>query len=169
MHNAECRMHNEETENGKRGEGYVFTCIMILVFCIFLSVFLSFVSLVNIARISKRNTKNVLDSFVMKNSVAIFDSVKQGNDHIEAVDIQEFTDKLCNYSDLQGSSSYLYHYEENGSLQYRMSKPTVSMKTEKQLKIEVSYNLYIVVFWLGKPCSNITIPVTIRSLYTEKF
>ena len=51
----------------KRGDGYIFPCIMIVVVCMMLSVFIFFAGAVNLVRITKENTKLVLDSYVMKN------------------------------------------------------------------------------------------------------
>ena len=45
----------------KRAEGYIRTSIMMLIFCIGIAVFMSFVTAVNTVRISKRNTYKVID------------------------------------------------------------------------------------------------------------
>ena len=55
----------------KRGDGYIGTCVMILILCMILSIFIEFVATVNVIRISERNARIVLDSFVMENSIEI--------------------------------------------------------------------------------------------------
>ena len=53
----------------KRGEGYVQVCVLIIVICMILSVFVTFASAVNVVRLTERNSKTVLESYLMKNSI----------------------------------------------------------------------------------------------------
>ena len=48
----------------KKGEGYVSTCVMIVVICMLLSVFVTFAVAVNTVKTVERNSRVVLDSFV---------------------------------------------------------------------------------------------------------
>lgn len=45
----------------KRGDGYIHVCVLILVICMILSVFVTFAGAVNVVRLMQRNTKTVLD------------------------------------------------------------------------------------------------------------
>lgn len=60
----------------KRGDGYISTCVMIVIVCMLLSVFVTFAVSVNTVKTVERNSCVVLDSFVMKNSITIYDSIK---------------------------------------------------------------------------------------------
>ena len=71
----------------KRGEGYITTCVMVVIICMLVAVFVTFTTAVSVVRITERNSKIVLDSYVMKNSILIYDSIKNGNDY--TVDLNE--------------------------------------------------------------------------------
>lgn len=153
----------------KRGEGYVFPCVMIVVVCMILSVVIFFASAVSMVRITEENTKIVLDSYIMKNSIQIYDSIKQGNDYTEALDRDEYINALCNFCTLEKSGSYLYNYNDDGSLKYRMTYPVITFRKENTLKVQLAYTLYVPVWFDGKIVRYAVIPVTVDSSFNEKF
>jgi len=153
----------------KHGEGYVFPCVMIVVICMILSVLIFFAGVVNMVRITKENTKLVLDSYVMKNSIEIYNSIKQGNDYTEVLDQNVYIDDLCDFCTLAKGSYYLYAYDENGKLKYRMTKPAITFRQENTLKIQLSYTVYVPVWFDGKIVRYAIIPVTVDSSFIEKF
>ncbi len=153
----------------KRGEGYVFPCVMIVVVCMILSVVIFFASAVSMVRITEENTKIVLDSYIMKNSIQIYDSIKQGNDYTEALDRDEYINALCNFCTLEKSGSYLYNYNEDGSLKYRITYPVITFRKENTLKIQLAYTLYIPIWFDGKIVRYAVIPATVDSSFNEKF
>ena len=55
----------------KRGEGYVKVCVLVIVICMILSVFVTFASAVNVVRLTERNSKTVLESYLMKTAGCI--------------------------------------------------------------------------------------------------
>ena len=67
-----------KTLKNKRGEGYIFPCLMIIVVCMILSVLIFFATSVSLVRITEKNSRIVLDSYVMQNSIQIYHSIKQG-------------------------------------------------------------------------------------------
>lgn len=153
----------------KRGDGYVFPCIMIVVVCMMLSIFIFFAGAVNMVRITKENTKLVLDSYVMKNSIAIYNSIKQGNDFTEALDQNVYIDNLCSFCTLVKSGYFLYAYDENGQIKYMMTQPTITFREENTLKIRLSYTVYVPVRFNGKIVRYAIIPATVDSSFIEKF
>ena len=64
----------------KRGEGYIQVCVLIIVICMILSVFVTFASAVNVVRLTERNTKTVLESYVTKNSIEIYNAIKKSHE-----------------------------------------------------------------------------------------
>lgn len=153
----------------KRGDGYIFPCVIILVICIMLSVFIFFAGAVNMVRITKENSKIVLDSYVMKNSIGIYNSIKQGNDYTEVLDQNVYIDELCEFCTLAKDNYYLYSYDNDGKLKYMMTRPTIIFREEKTLKIELRYTLYVPVWFNGKVVQYAVIPIFINSSFTEKF
>ena len=153
----------------KQGEGYVFPCIMIVVVCMVLSIMIFFASAVSMVRINEKNSRVVLDSYVMQNSIKIYNSIKQGNDYTEALDRDEYISALCDFCSLVKTGSYLYAYNEDGSLKYHMTLPVISFQEENSLKIQLAYTLYIPIRFDGKIARYAIIPVTVQSSFKEKF
>lgn len=153
----------------ERGDGYIQACVMILILCMLIAVCLTFVTTVNTIRVVERNTRIVLDSFVMENSIIIYDSIKNGHDFTEAVDVSQFRIKLADYNDLTKSEAYYYHYAPDGSLDYRITTPVLSMTQTNSLKIAANYTITIPIYFAGVKVTQVSIPVTVESKWTDKF
>jgi len=153
----------------KRGDGYVFPCVMIVVICMILSVFIFFAGVVNMVRITQENTKVVLDSYIMKSSIEIYNSIKQGSDYTDVLDQNVYIDNLCDFCSLAKGSYFLYAYDEDGQVKYMMTRPTITFREENTLKIELYYTLYVPVRFSGEIVRYAVIPVTVDSSFTEKF
>ena len=66
----------------RKGEGYVMTSVLIIIFCMIISSLVMLVNAINTVKLIKRNTVTVLNSYLTTNAVYIYDSIKQGNDSI---------------------------------------------------------------------------------------
>lgn len=153
----------------KRGDGYIQACVMILILCMLIAVCLTFVTTVNTIRVVERNARIVLDSFVMENSIIIYDSIKNGHDFTEAVDVSRFQAKLADYNNLTKSGAYYYHYDPDGDLDYRITTPVLSMTQTNSLKIAADYTITIPLYFAGMQISTVSIPITVESRLTNKF
>jgi len=153
----------------KHGEGYVFPCVMTIVLCMILSVLIFFASTASWIRVTKENSKTVMDSYIMKNSIEIYNSIKQGNDYTEALDANVYIDDLCRYCTLVNKGNYLYAYDSKGKVQYQMTKPYFTFQEDNTLKIRVHYTLYVPIWFNGRAVSVARIPVTIDSALSQKF
>ncbi|MDD4474275.1 MAG: hypothetical protein PHV95_00590 [Eubacteriales bacterium] len=158
-----------KTLKNKRGEGYIFPCLMIVVVCMILSVLIFFASGVSLVRITEKNSKIVLDSYVMQNSIQIYNSIKQGNDYTETLDRNDYIVALCDFCSLVKIGSYLYAYNDDGSLKYRMTLPVITFREENTLKIQLSYTLYVPIWFDGRIARYAVISVTVQSSFKEKF
>ena len=67
----------------KRGSSYFTPVVVILIIAMILSVVLYYATTKSTIETTRDNTKRVLDSYVMKNSIDIYNSIKQGNDFTE--------------------------------------------------------------------------------------
>ena len=153
----------------KRGDGYFQACVMILILCMLIAVCLTFVTAVNTIRVVERNARIVLDSFVMENSIIIYDSIKNGHDFTEAVDVSRFQAKLADYNNLTKSGAYYYHYDPDGDLDYCITTPVLSMTQTNSLKIAADYTITIPIYFAGIQVTQVSIPVTVESKWTDKF
>ena len=153
----------------KRGEGYVQVCVLIIVICMILSVFVTFASAVNVVRLTERNSKTVLESYLMKNSIEIYDSIKQGNNDADSLNANVYITDLADFCTFVKIGNYYYHKDENGRTEYYISKPTVGFTETGKLKLYVSYNLYIPIYFDNVRIKTAKIPITVKIDLNEKF
>ncbi len=153
----------------KRGEGYITICVTVLILCMLISVFVTFASAVNIVRQTERNSRVVLDSFVMKNSIVIYNSIKQGNDLTASLNRNEYISDFSSFNSLDIRGNMLYCYDRDGNEQYRLTKPTVTFLQDKHLKVQVQYTIRIPLYFAGIKVSEAVIPMTVVSRFDDKF
>ncbi len=153
----------------KRGDGYIGTCVMILILCMILSIFIEFVATVNVIRISERNARIVLDSFVMENSIEIYDSIKTGTDFTEVVDVEQYISKYSEYNSLDFNENMLYCVGDDGEELYRQTIPTVRLIEENRLKIIAEYTITVPLYFAGRQVTEVTVPITVTSKFNPKF
>ena len=152
----------------KRGAGYIGTCVMILILCMILSIFIEFVATVNVIRISERNARIVLDSFVMENSIEIYDSIKTGTDFTEVVDVEQYISKYSEYNSLDFNGNMLYCCGDDGEELYRQTIPTVQLIEENRLKIIAEYTITVPLYSAGQQVTEVTVPITVTSKFNPK-
>ena len=152
-----------------KGEGYVSTCVMIVVICMLLSVFVTFAVAVNTVKTVERNSRVVLDSFVMQNSIEIYDSIKQGNNETNEIDADEYREALSDFCTLVKSGSRYYNYDSDGETNFYISKPYVGFTEQNKLKIYASYRVYIPIRFAGVWVTTAVVPITVESKFNERF
>lgn len=153
----------------KRGEGYVSVCVLLIIVCMILSVFVTFASAVNVVKMTERNSRVVLDNLVMRGAIDTYQSIKKGNDENAIIESQEYIDELCEFCTFEKAAHFLYHKDANGKDEFRITYPQVGYSVTKKLKYYVSYTVYVPVYFCGIQVSTATIPITVESKYTEKF
>ena len=153
----------------KRGEGYVQVCVLIIVICMILSVFVTFASAVNVVRLTERNSKTVLESYLMKNSIEIYDSIKQGNNDADSLNANVYITDLADFCTFVKVGNYYYHRDENGLTEYYISKPTVGFTQTGKLRLYVSYNLYVPIYFDNVKISTAKIPITVKIDLEERY
>lgn len=153
----------------KRGEGYVQVCVLIIVICMILSVFVTFASAVNVVRLTERNSKTVLESYLMKNSIEIYDSIKQGNNDADSLNANVYITDLADFCTFVKVGNYYYHRDENGRTEYYISKPTVGFTETGKLRLYVSYNLCVPIYFDNVKISTAKIPITVKIDLEERY
>lgn len=153
----------------RKGEGYILPCVIIVAVCIFMSVFLTFATSVSVIKQTKRNSRVVLDNYVMTDSIAIYNAIKQGSDKDESLNAAKYRTSLADFCTFVQSGSYYYNYDDDGNTQYWISAPTLSFVKDKSLKIQTDYTIYVPIYFAGVKVGTATVPVSIKSKLTEKW
>ena len=151
-----------------KGGGYITACVITIVIAMIISAVLFFAQSMTIIQMTREHTELVLESFIMKNSILIYDSIKQGHDLTEKYDANDyFSDIATRFSlDIRGNS--LYNYDEEGKLIYAMTNPYVTYKVDKALKLKVSYTVMIPVNFAGRRLFYMRVPLTVTRSLTLK-
>lgn len=110
----------------------------------------------------------VLDSFVMKNSIEIYNSIKQGHDFTEKFTESFYFSEMNRRFSLDYRDNCLYNIEEDGETVYYLTNPNVSYKVDKTLKLKADYTLYVPVRFAGEIVYWTQIPLTVTSELTLK-
>ena len=149
----------------KKGEGYISICVMVLVICMLLSATMVFAGAVNTVSLAERNAKTVLDSYIMKNSIVIYNSIKNGSSYTESLDADEYTADLCSFSSLTRDGDW--YKAENGS--YYITQPIVGFTTDNRLKLYASFTVYVPIEFNGMVIQTAEVPITVTANLDEKF
>ena len=131
-----------------------------------LSAVLFYASAMTIARQTKENTALVLDSYVMKNSIDIYNYIKQGNDLNNKLDQKYFLSQYLSRFSLDYSDNMLYSVDEDGDTVYKMTVPQVGYEVDKTLSLKAEYDLIIPVRFAGKTLFWMTIPMKVTGALT---
>ena len=156
------------TLNNKRGSSYFQPVVVILILAMILSVVLFYATTKSTIETTRDNTKRVLDSYVMKNSIEIYNSIKHGNDFTEAIEKSFYISSVSEELSLDYGTGYLYTVDANGDIVYRMTNPDVTYKVDNTLQLKASYDLQMPVWFAGQIIYWFTVPVTVSSSLTLK-
>lgn len=151
-----------------RGSGYFTPCVIVLVIAMILSVVLFYASTMTIVQTTRENTEMVLDSFVMKNSIEIYDSIKQGHDFTEKFDNNFYFSEYSRRFSLDISDNSMYNIGEDGETVYIITNPRVSYQVTNSLKLKVDYTVKVPVSFAGEVLYWMEIPMTVTSSLTLK-
>lgn len=152
----------------KRGSSYFTPCVVVLVIAMILAVVLFYATTKSTIETTRDNTRRVLDSYVMKHSIDIYNNIKQGNDFTEDIENSFYLSAVSSELSLDSSTGYLYTVDANGDIVYRMTNPNVTYKVDNTLQLKASYDLQMPVWFAGRIIYWFTVPVTVGSSLTLK-
>jgi hypothetical protein len=152
----------------RHGSGALMPCLSILIIAMMLSAILFFADSVAIVRSARDNTRTVLDGFVARNAILIFDSIKQGSDYIEDLDDSSYIDALMEFYEAGSEHEMLYRYDANGQILYRITCPQVEFASVNSLKLRADYDVIIPVTFAGVDLFDMRIPQRVTAYYNLK-
>lgn len=153
----------------KNGEGYIMICVLILIISMFIAVFLSFTSAVGIIKQTKRNSRIVLDNYIMQTAVENYDSIKNGSDYTEYLDNDTYIYNFSCFNSLDFYENRMYCYGADGETDYYLTKPIMQFIEEKTMKVSVEYTVCIPLRFMGIKITTVSVPVKIVSKLSQKF
>lgn len=151
-----------------RGGGYFTPCVITIVIAMILSAVLFYAQCMTIIQTTRADTERVLESFIMKNSIDIYNSIKQGHDFTEDFDENFYISQTSSELSLDSSKNRLYNYGADGEIVYSMTNPNVTYNVDKALKLKASYTVMIPVIFAGEHIFDLEIPITVTRSLTLK-
>ena len=155
--------------NSKSGKGYITPCLIMLCIFMLLAAVISFAGAVQMTRLSQKSAKICLDSFVAENAREIFDSVKNGDNILDALDTDSYTARLIAFSSLERHGDLLYNKDDNGKAIFWISTPELDYTVSGKLMIYASYTAYIPLYFCGIQVDTAAIPLRVESKYINIF
>ena len=158
----------------RRGISYVKAAVLVMAFAMLAAVVMFYVNTMALIRYTRNNIEIVLDSFLVKNSIAIYDSIKQGNSDTVRRELVENTDFDTMFANQFGAcvveGDSIVKYEEGGGTKetYRITMPEVSL-TDSNLKLKADYVIRVPVTFAGVTLFTLDTPITVESNYVAKF
>ena len=148
----------------KKGEAYIFLCVIVLFMSLLLSVLVLYMGLTSQVQIQKRETQRKLDSYIAAYSTEVFDALKQGESYEKYINWSEFRAGALPALGFSGQKNvYVY---PNGNC--TLVEPTVTLLRGEGFGLTVRYVAKYPVTWGGKSYGELAIPVTVTSYYKTK-
>ena len=154
--------------SNKRGSSYVSVCVVVIVIAAILAVVFFYATTKSTIETTRDNTRRVLDSYVMKHSIDIYNHIKQGSDFTEELNDFIYNSGILSELSLDCSDELIYCVDENGDMVYKMTKPSLSYQVDNTLKLTASYDLMMPVIICGITVSWFTVPLEVTSSLTLK-
>ena len=147
----------------KKGEAYIYVCVLVLSISMLVSVVILYMGLLAQVQIQKRDVKNKLDSCVAEYATEAFDSIKQG-DNYELLDLEKLKENAYRHLGF-GSDDTSITYD-NGNC--TMSRPTVTTLSGNGFGLTATYTVSFPISWGGKTFADLQVPITVTSYYRFK-
>lgn len=152
----------------KQGGGYITPCIITLVIAMILSAVLFYANTMTMIQSARENTRIVLDGFVTKNSISIYDSIKKGSDFTQSIDENLYVASLLSFYRLGNEQNMLYHKDSDGNVLYKMTCPNVDFEYANTLKLRATYDVIIPVSFAGHHLFDMSISQKVTAYYNLK-
>ena len=151
-----------------KGGGYIIPCVITVVLALILSAVLFYARCMTIVQTTRTDTERVLESFIMKNSIDIYNSIKQGHDFTEEIDENFYISQTSAELSLDSSKKCLYNYDADGEIVYYMTNPNVTYEVDNALKLKASYTVTSPVNFAGNHIFDLEVPLYVTRSLTLK-
>ena len=157
---SKIKKHISSTE----GLAYVPICFLVMFICLLTSIVMLYMGLMAQVQIQKRDVKLKLDNHITQYAVEAFDSIKQGENYIEAINLSKLQQTA--YASLGFSASDVSYTYENGNC--TMSRPTITVLSGEGVGLSATYIASFPIVWNSKTYADLEVPLTVISYYKFK-
>lgn len=151
----------------KKGLTQVQNAAMVLVVAMVLSVVLLYARFTTILQRCQDNAQMVLDSYVITHAKEIYNAVKNGNNQMDGVELEQYKINISEQMGLDISGNHLYNKGEQGEVIFAFTNLSIANQ-ESLLKLRSTYDVTIPVVFGGRELFDMTIAQGVTSYYTLK-
>ena len=149
----------------KRGDSYIYLCIIVVFVCLLVSVIILYTGLIAQVQIQKRNVQAKLDSYVSSRATDEYDALKQGSVKDNYFEWNQIEDEAYKALGFPNESDEVYVYE-NGNC--KMTRPALTILKGDGFGVTVEYVAIFPIAWNGMVFTDLEIPVTVTSYYKTR-
>ena len=149
----------------KRGNSYVWLCVVVLVASMLFSVLLLYMSLTAQVGIQKRETQAKLDGYLAAFAAGEYNALKRGADYEQYLAWERLEQGVYPVLGFENDTDETVA-DPNGN--YTATRPTVTVLRGDGFGLTVRYTVSFPVKWNGRTFADLTVPVTVSSYYRTK-
>ena len=147
---------------------YIKITVWVLVLMMLFSIILTYASLMTLTQMAQDNMRLALDGFVIRNSILIHDSVKNGNDLTEWIDEWDFFYQMESTVNLVQNEDFWVYLDEDGNVLYEITAPRVEFIDDGHLRLCAEYEMIYRVEFAGTYFTTMYIPQRVESYFLLK-
>lgn len=153
----------------RKGSTNIMTCFIVLAICMIWSVLMYFLMNVSVAQAQRKSAEQILDQYIQKNGIWIYDQVKEHSDKTDELLTEEYLNYLILQQGLQLEADGIYcSYSEDHTPRYKVEDVELQYIEDNVAKIQLTYTLHIPVIILGN-AYWVEIPAHAYSRFNPKF
>ena len=149
----------------KRGDSYIYLCVMVVFVCLLVSVIILYTGLIAQVQIQKRDVQAKLDSYVSSRATDEYDALKQGSVKDNYFEWNQIEAEAYKALEFPNESDEVYVYE-NGNC--KMTRPALTILKDDGFGVTVEYVAIFPIAWNGMVFADLEIPVTVTSYYKTR-
>jgi hypothetical protein len=147
---------------------HIKTAVNVMITAMIISLIMTYASVMTIVQTTRSNTERVLNSFVIDNSTAIYDSIKNGNNYLSAINTNYFAYILYQDGTLEFDGTYMYNKNSEGEIVYKLTSPVTTFTINNTLNLTSNLEVLIPLEFAGKHFTEMRIPITVKRSYNLK-
>ena len=153
----------------RKGASQVKVAVLVIAVAMIFSAVFAYVTLMITITRTREDTQRVLDSFIIENAEAIYNSVKNGNHTTLTTNYNtRFRELVAAELGLTRSGTLMYSEGASRNIIFHYNNPVTTNIRDGVLELQTRYEIVIPITFAGMDVVNVRVPITVRSLYVLK-
>lgn len=153
--------------NNKKGFSYVLICVIVLLAVAVIAVAIRYAMIFNLTNADREDRQLAADSLLTQYASTQYNAVKQGSEYEGWLDREGLVSAAYDTLGFPGTTQMLVL--DKGDIRYIVMRPEITPLTGDTFGVKIRYTIRIPFEILGIHVTDITAPISIVSLYAEKW